>query len=45
MQQHVMHWHKNSCSAAISIAEQLPEDGVERPKHITIECDFNGILK
>jgi hypothetical protein len=25
--------------------EQLPEDGVERPKHVAIEFDFNGILK
>jgi hypothetical protein len=23
----------------------LPEDGLLRPKHVAIECDFNGILK
>jgi hypothetical protein len=35
----------NWCSAAVSTGEQLPEDGLVRPKHIAIECDFNGILK
>jgi hypothetical protein len=30
---------------AVSIGEQLPEDGLVRPKHVAIECDFNGILK
>jgi hypothetical protein len=24
---------------------QLPEDGLVRPKHIVITCDFHGILK
>jgi hypothetical protein len=23
----------------------LPEDGHVKPKHVAIECDFNGILK
>jgi hypothetical protein len=35
----------NWCSAAVSIGEQLPEDGLLRPKHVAIEGDFNGILK
>jgi hypothetical protein len=30
---------------AVSIAEQLPEGGLIRPKHVAIECDLNGILK
>jgi hypothetical protein len=25
--------------------EQLPEDGLVRPKHVATECDFNGNLK
>jgi hypothetical protein len=25
--------------------EHLPEDGLIRPKHVAIKCDFNGILK
>jgi hypothetical protein len=29
----------------ISVGEQLPEDGLVRPKHVALECDFNGILK
>jgi hypothetical protein len=32
-------------TAAVSISEQLPEDGLVRPKHVAIECDFNAILK
>jgi hypothetical protein len=24
---------------------QLPEEGLVRPKHVAVECDFNGILK
>jgi hypothetical protein len=23
----------------------MPEGGLVRPKHVAIECDFNGILK
>jgi hypothetical protein len=45
MQLHGMHIHRNWCSAAVSISEQLPEDGLERPKHVAIICDFNDILK
>jgi hypothetical protein len=30
---------------AVSIGEQFPEDGLVRPKHVVIECDFSGILK
>jgi hypothetical protein len=33
------------CSAAVSIREQLPEDGFLRPKPVAIKCDFNDILK
>jgi hypothetical protein len=29
----------------VHTCEQLPQDGLVRPKHIAIECDFNGILK
>jgi hypothetical protein len=35
----------NWCSAAVSAGEQLPEDGLVRPKHVALECDFNGNLK
>jgi hypothetical protein len=35
----------NRCSAAVSTGEQLPEDGLVRPKHVAIECDFNGIFE
>jgi hypothetical protein len=35
----------NWSSAAVSVGEQLPEDGLVRPKHVATECDFNGILK
>jgi hypothetical protein len=28
-------------SAAISSGEQLPEDGLVRPKHIATECGFS----
>jgi hypothetical protein len=35
----------NWCSATVSIDEQLPEDGLVRPKHVAIHCDFNDILK
>jgi hypothetical protein len=35
----------NWCCAAVSVDEQLPEDGLERPKHFATECDFNDILK
>jgi hypothetical protein len=45
VQQHGMHWHTNWCSAAVSIGEQLSEDGLVRPKHVAIECDFYDILK
>jgi hypothetical protein len=34
-----------TCSATVAIGEQLPEDGLVRPKHVAIECNFNGILK
>jgi hypothetical protein len=40
-----MHWHANFCSAAVSISEQLPEDGLVRLKHVAIKCDLNDILK
>jgi hypothetical protein len=33
------------CGAAMSISEQFPEDDLVRPKHVTVECDFNGTLK
>jgi hypothetical protein len=36
-----MNWH----SAAVSNDEQFPEDGLVRPKHVAIICDFNDILK
>jgi hypothetical protein len=29
----------NWCSAAVSVGEQLPEDDLVRPKHVTIECE------
>jgi hypothetical protein len=32
-------------SAEFSINEQLPEDGLVRPKHVAIKYDFNDILK
>jgi hypothetical protein len=35
----------NRCCAAVSIGEHLPEDGLVKPKHVAIECDYNGILK
>jgi hypothetical protein len=35
----------NWCIAAVSVGEQLPEDGLVRPKCVAIECEFNGILK
>jgi hypothetical protein len=35
----------NWCIMAISIGEQLHEDGFVRPKHVAIKCDFNDILK
>jgi hypothetical protein len=34
----------NWCSVAVSIGEQLSEDGHVRPKHIAVECDFNAIF-
>jgi hypothetical protein len=30
---------------AVSISEQLPEDGLVMPKHVAIKRDFNDILK
>jgi hypothetical protein len=36
-----MHW----CNESVSTDEQLPEDGLVRPKHVAIKCDFNDILK
>jgi hypothetical protein len=30
---------------AVSIGEQLPEDGLIRPKHVATKCDFKGISK
>jgi hypothetical protein len=30
---------------ALSTGEQLPEDGLVKPKHIAIKYDFNDILK
>jgi hypothetical protein len=27
------------------VVEQLPEDGIVRPKHSAIKCDVNNILK
>jgi hypothetical protein len=35
----------NWCSAAVSISEQLPEDGLVRPKHVATKCDFSDIYK
>jgi hypothetical protein len=35
----------NLCSAAVSISEQLPEDGLVGPKHVAIKCDFNENLE
>jgi hypothetical protein len=32
-------------SAAFSMSEQFPEDGLVRPKHIAIKCGFNEISK
>jgi hypothetical protein len=32
-------------SAAVSNYEQFSEDGLVRPKHVAIKCDFNNILK
>jgi hypothetical protein len=42
---HGKHLHTNWCSAAVLADEQLPDDGLVRPKHIAIICDFNDILK
>jgi hypothetical protein len=28
----------------IRTGEQLPEDGIVRPEHVAIKCDFNDIL-
>jgi hypothetical protein len=33
------------CTVAVSVDEQLPEDGLVRLKHVAIRCDFNDILK
>jgi hypothetical protein len=30
---------------AVSITEQLPEDGLVRPKHVAVKCDFDDNLK
>jgi hypothetical protein len=30
---------------AVSVGEQLPEDGLVRQKHVAVESDFNGLLK
>jgi hypothetical protein len=35
----------NWCSAAVSIEEQLPGDGLVRPKPVAIKYDVNSILK
>jgi hypothetical protein len=35
----------NGCRAAVSIGEQLPEDGLVRPKHVAIKYDFNDIFR
>jgi hypothetical protein len=35
----------NWCSAVASFGEQLPEDGVVRPKRVAIKCNFIDILK
>jgi hypothetical protein len=32
-------------SAAVSINEQFPEDGLPWSKHVAVKCDFNDILK
>jgi hypothetical protein len=29
----------------VSTGERLPEDGLVRPKHVAIYCDFNGHFK
>jgi hypothetical protein len=40
-----MHTYTNWLNAGVSNSEQLPEDGLVRPKHVAIKCDFNEILK
>jgi hypothetical protein len=35
----------NCRTAPVSIDEQLAEDGLVRPKHVAIKCDFDDILK
>jgi hypothetical protein len=35
----------NWCSETVLIGEQPPENGLVRPKHVAIKCDFNDILK
>jgi hypothetical protein len=32
-------------NATTSTGEQFPGDGIVKPKHVTIKCDFNDILK
>jgi hypothetical protein len=44
MEYHKMHWHANWCTAAVLI-QQFTEDGLVKPKHVAIKCDFNDILK
>jgi hypothetical protein len=34
--------YKNIFRKVVSIDEQLPEDGLVRPKHVAIKCNFNG---
>jgi hypothetical protein len=34
----------NWCSAAVSVGERLPDDGLVKLKHAAIKCDSNDIL-
>jgi hypothetical protein len=40
-----MHRHANWCNTAVSIGEQLPENGLVRLKHVATKRDFDDILK
>jgi hypothetical protein len=42
---HPMLLHIVVRSEVVSIGEEFPEDGLRRPKHVAIQCDFNDILK
>jgi hypothetical protein len=40
MQQHGMHWHTNWGNAAVSIGEQLPDDGLVRPNMLQLNVNL-----